>query len=245
VGEVAFSNDNEFLVCTGYTVDSIDGASCAYVAASGVYKELMLQPAQNSNQYGNGLPEALWQTLCLGSSSRRIKASLSNVPWLYETSSQSLLHALSDAAVSTPLDNQGAGWDYVHQTTFYERFHKFRKENETLLIGGRYLRDFFDKANTCCHEPERTAQTLKFVVLSLVGQRIIMSSTGYIRLSPESAQPGDILAILHGCKFPVVLRRHGNCYRVIGECYLHGFMDGEVLDMVKAGKYSVEKFKLC
>ena len=40
---------------------------------------------------------------------------------------------------------------------------------------------------------------------------------------------GDELCILYGCSVPVILRKSGAYYTVIGEAYLHGVMDGEAI----------------
>lgn len=50
-------------------------------------------------------------------------------------------------------------------------------------------------------------------------------------LIPQYASVGDTLCILYGCSVPVVLRKHeGNglgYWQLIGEAYVHGWMDGE------------------
>lgn len=56
-----------------------------------------------------------------------------------------------------------------------------------------------------------------------------LTSTGYFGLAHEATQPGDVIAILIRCSFPVVLYPHGEFYKVVGERYIHGLMDGEVL----------------
>ena len=55
-------------------------------------------------------------------------------------------------------------------------------------------------------------------------------------IGPSGAQVGDFLCVLLGCSVPVVLSpvhridpRYG--YRLVGEAYLHGMMDGEVLNL--------------
>ncbi len=48
-----------------------------------------------------------------------------------------------------------------------------------------------------------------------------------IGLVPRAAKGEDSVWILHGAKVPVVLRRLGRCYRVIGQCYWDGCMYGE------------------
>ena len=46
----------------------------------------------------------------------------------------------------------------------------------------------------------------------------------------------DVVAVLQGYEVPIVLRSVGNgTYRVVGDCYLDGIMDGEALKKVKEG----------
>jgi hypothetical protein len=55
-------------------------------------------------------------------------------------------------------------------------------------------------------------------------------SEGYIGLLPQRVKIGDIIAIFHGCDAPFVLRPAGaeGHFQLVGECYIHGIMEGEV-----------------
>jgi hypothetical protein len=46
---------------------------------------------------------------------------------------------------------------------------------------------------------------------------------------PYGTKIGDIIALIWGSEVPFVLRKSGthDKYQIIGECYVHGFMDGE------------------
>jgi hypothetical protein len=54
-------------------------------------------------------------------------------------------------------------------------------------------------------------------------------------LAPGHARVGDLICILFGCSVPVVLRRGAdgpsNTFTFVGECFVHGMMDGEALHM--------------
>jgi hypothetical protein len=65
-----------------------------------------------------------------------------------------------------------------------------------------------------------------------VGSKIFRTRTGYIGTAPRFVEEGDLICILYGGQTPFVLRREawGN-YRFIGDCYVHGIMDGEALSM--------------
>ncbi|KAE8381523.1 heterokaryon incompatibility protein-domain-containing protein [Aspergillus bertholletiae] len=60
-------------------------------------------------------------------------------------------------------------------------------------------------------------------------------------LCPPGTKQGDFICILYGCSVPVVIRRlssasNQHCFKVIGEAYVHGKMDGEALVDCKSGK---------
>lgn len=60
-------------------------------------------------------------------------------------------------------------------------------------------------------------------------RRMMISSKGYIGLVPAKAREGDHICVLYGCSVPVILRKKGDHYVLIGESYVHGIMDGEAL----------------
>ncbi|KAH8749299.1 heterokaryon incompatibility protein-domain-containing protein [Hyaloscypha sp. PMI_1271] len=58
----------------------------------------------------------------------------------------------------------------------------------------------------------------------------IMTSSGYMGLAPKWTQVDDQVCVLPGCCVPVVLRYAEGCYSLVGECFVLGLMDGEMLD---------------
>ena len=48
-------------------------------------------------------------------------------------------------------------------------------------------------------------------------------------------QPGDVVCLFHGGKYPLLIRPTGEHYRFLGQCYIHGMMDGEAADDLEAG----------
>ena len=60
------------------------------------------------------------------------------------------------------------------------------------------------------------------------GSTFVKTREGYIGLAPRYAQPGDQVCVLLGCNVPMLLRPIANSqYQVVGECYVHGLMNGE------------------
>jgi hypothetical protein len=69
---------------------------------------------------------------------------------------------------------------------------------------------------------------------TLPGRTFIATSQGFIGLAPEEAQPGDWVCVIPGNETPVVLRYQGDKTCIfVGECYLHGIMDGQYLNLAR------------
>ncbi|KAH6871566.1 heterokaryon incompatibility protein-domain-containing protein [Thelonectria olida] len=62
-------------------------------------------------------------------------------------------------------------------------------------------------------------------------RRLVVTEKDYVGLVAETVKPGDRVAILMGSQVPAVLRsvEGSSGWRVIGEAYMHGIMDGEAL----------------
>uniref|UniRef100_A0A0B7KPA6 Heterokaryon incompatibility domain-containing protein n=1 Tax=Bionectria ochroleuca TaxID=29856 RepID=A0A0B7KPA6_BIOOC len=71
-------------------------------------------------------------------------------------------------------------------------------------------------------------------IFRLRSQRFI-TSQGYIGQAPQSVEigrsKGDKVVLIAGCSVPFILRPQADGrYSVLGDCYLHGIMDGEAWD---------------
>ena len=69
-------------------------------------------------------------------------------------------------------------------------------------------------------------------------------STDGLALVPQCVREGDQVFVLLGGQVLYVLRNLGGTYKFVGECYVHGMMDGEVLDMIKTGLVEISEFTI-
>lgn len=78
------------------------------------------------------------------------------------------------------------------------------------------------------------------------GRRLIISEGKQMGAAPEETQKGDMIYILMGCSVPTILRRTArpNEFEFVGECYWHGFMDGEALATRDGDKVTAHELKL-
>jgi hypothetical protein len=66
------------------------------------------------------------------------------------------------------------------------------------------------------------------VLQASVGRKFATTSDQLFVLGPGILMPGDVVCLLQGGKTPFCLRpAAGGCYKLVGECYVHGLMYGE------------------
>lgn len=70
------------------------------------------------------------------------------------------------------------------------------------------------------------------------------TKNGYMVLVFLEAQEGDVVFALRGGSMLYVLRPQGNDYIFIGECYVHGFMDGEALKLLEEGGLTMQEVRI-
>jgi hypothetical protein len=67
---------------------------------------------------------------------------------------------------------------------------------------------------------------------------------GYYVLGPKVMKEGDVVCVLFGGKMPFVLRPWGPYFLLVGECYVHGLMKGEAIDLLEQKDLAEEVFCL-
>jgi hypothetical protein len=72
-------------------------------------------------------------------------------------------------------------------------------------------------------------------VNAMVGRRVVVLGDGWVGLGPAAAREGDVVVVLFGGVVPFVLRPverddGGRCWRLVGECFVPGLMQGEAVE---------------
>lgn len=68
-------------------------------------------------------------------------------------------------------------------------------------------------------------------ILCHLYRRLFVSNLSFLGLGPSDSEIGDEVCLLTGSRVPFVIRRlESGEYRVVGECFVFGIMDNEVLD---------------
>ncbi|KAM5526194.1 heterokaryon incompatibility protein [Fusarium oxysporum f. sp. phaseoli] len=89
-------------------------------------------------------------------------------------------------------------------------------------------------------------QRLEELIRASHDSEMFMTETGYVGFGPRYMKPGDVVCVLFGGGTPYVLRPTATAdeYLFLGSAYIHGIMDGEVIDDWERDKGSNDQGKV-
>ena len=73
----------------------------------------------------------------------------------------------------------------------------------------------------------------------------IAITKGYLVYSSYGMENEDIICILLGCDYPVILRPCGENWKLVGECIIYEVMKGEGLGWLEEVDCLLEEFVIC
>jgi hypothetical protein len=162
--------------------------------------------------YPNAEPkdEVLWRTLLCNQET----GTLREAPAEYRTMVEALLGYFKLTSVSNP-----------EMTTIFSRLSACLSHIQDLTanIGNEGPGILFHQA----------VQFITWMCLACQGRSRCLTQQGYVGQVPEITQPGDVICIIAGAVVPFTLRRKEDGYVLLGQCYLHGVMKGEILNISK------------
>ena len=84
----------------------------------------------------------------------------------------------------------------------------------------------------------------KAFLLHWCGRSFFTTSCGHIGLGPAAIKVGDHISVLAGSQVPFMLRSSGDQFKVVGEAYVHGIMDGTYWERLESEKTKQREFVL-
>jgi hypothetical protein len=76
-------------------------------------------------------------------------------------------------------------------------------------------------------------------------RRFFITEEGLMGMAPPHVLPGDIICVFSGTRVPLLLRKEGTFYILIGEVYVSdGYMEGRAFDEMEQGKWVLQEFEL-
>ncbi|KAF2228474.1 hypothetical protein EV356DRAFT_457751 [Viridothelium virens] len=71
-------------------------------------------------------------------------------------------------------------------------------------------------------------------------RKFAVTEKGYFALVPYESRAGDHFILLKGGQVPYVIRQQGEKWNHIGECYVHGLMEGEAFEEERCEDIDIE-----
>ncbi|KAH6673441.1 heterokaryon incompatibility protein-domain-containing protein [Halenospora varia] len=279
--EGSLSADKKTLHCRGFVFDIITNISAAPAENIPFETDLSLKSPTSSsqtpsakstdlpNRYGSKdlIAAALRRTLIHNHPKQNSPKTILNIYWLeYDT----LRSVPKDSKQLADLHH---GMKTITSSNHWRPFDQFRQTNANFSVLDHTFRSFFPDMRTYMRPmlfwkppdlwpyPEDEyypdslgdddAYDMKLCELSLHGRRLFTTKTGWLGMAPEMAKAGDVVAILCGCNFPVVLRKSDHedgkeeTWKVVGECFIDGVMEGQLMDAAEKGEYAIGDVVLC
>lgn len=90
--------------------------------------------------------------------------------------------------------------------------------------------DTDDMVSVLTQHFENSKDAMDYLTDELEGWRFCVTQTGYMGLVSGEAEAGDVIMAVYGARVPFIFRtvQETKTYRLVGECYLHGVMTGEL-----------------
>ncbi|SCO76815.1 related to heterokaryon incompatibility protein het-6 [Fusarium oxysporum] len=177
---------------------------------------------------GQSITEAFWRTIIGDREMLKPRPAASSAGEVFQV----LVELLKmDWTLFENLD-----WDFtrVAQGNFSQIIDIFAQmDNEQIeMISG-----LFSSVQTLGDAHLRGTRFVKDVVACAGGRRWGVTDSGHVGFVPPRSMPDDLVCLVYGTQTPYILRRNvgqgssdsEGTYTLVGECYMHGMMDGEAL----------------
>lgn len=261
--QVRFYNDNEnrVLVCKGLLIGAVDSVSTSFQDPKNVNNASL--PPSASKQFGtrncsnayldeHGLREALWRTVV---GNRNLTGGEAPDEYALLLSPQSLTNADMLAWIKPNAGFYVAGRPLIS----YFEAHSYETVFNRCLVALRSLFKHLEsglwkmwarvRLGTAQNMPVKRQLSIFEEAVTRVtrfawSRRLMTTQTGYLGFAPEEARPGDVVAVLFGCSFPVLLRPKGNEYTLVKPCFVYGLMAGEAVAKYHKGAIESQEFEI-
>jgi len=244
--EASFSNGDLHLTCRGFVIDRISGLTARGDGYFSWLKDSIVQPDRGNTIYGDAAAtaKALYCALVADRVGNGQRASNRHAAIL----------SLPSTFRSAKPQFGRLGWNWLaSQEDYYFRWELWRSANDGFRLGNRRLGSYFRNripngaseydyidVYTCF---DRTCQSRRFMT----------TSNGYLGWAPDNiygsdedqTRKGDLISVIFGCSTPIVIRPHGKLFKVVGEAYVQGLMDGEAMRFLESGDFQVQDFTFC
>ena len=122
------------------------------------------------------------------------------------------------------MDRYMKEWEFLHPAPV-----EFGAMCRVLLGQGSVPADFMPGARLSARKMSYRAPFMQAMLNSVSGRSFFDTESGLMGLGPLCCQPGDVVALVLGCRSCLVLRPVGYEFQLVGDAYVHGVMEGQLM----------------
>lgn len=241
--EVGFSTDGRVLTLRGVVVDTIKSVSVEIPAESFSDVNFAADGGQQRHAAAAWLLFQPWREFC--GFGGRLDSRIEYRP------------AVEDGAIRTVgRANASALWAYMETVSgmlFMSRREAHKDADTRAAHMAAYLAGAFpesmradDDATISELAKKGDAEWFTESVYTFA-HRMCFTTTerrGLYVLAQTAVKEGDVLCVLFGGTTPYILRRRGSTWLLVGECFAHGMMYGEGIEMLERGEVQEMSFDI-
>ncbi|KAI9147596.1 Heterokaryon incompatibility protein [Paramyrothecium foliicola] len=213
----------KILSCRGFKFDSFDGFGARWSKAWSA--ETVENSSGTENPYGDieAVRNAIWRTM---TADRDMNG---------EPTTDDYRNILATPALAAGAWRESDALRELISSTVFKYCQMILDGNAALQVCGQELKDFFcgsEGDSPDAIDSLRLRHAYMRVDRVANHRRFFTTSKGYLGMALETTEKSDGIYILEGCTVPVVLRDlgDGQHFEFVGECYVHGIMNGEALE---------------
>jgi hypothetical protein len=241
----------------GFCLDIIDGLGVK-LSSCGDFSKAIIQPRLQRSSYGTDEDtyHAIWKTSVARRTLELAEKDLlmpNAFAGLFARQCCYLEGFYQENNIPSSPSNPGAVKVESFNPHESRAFHHWYFQNRSMSIGGKTLQSWaetFDcgpNGNRGIVQPTQHELWIMFegsFMLSNYDRKIVTTEKGYFGMAPEQTRRGDVMCILLGGRLPVILRPVDQHWEFMGECYIHGVMNGEAMGDLENGLYKLQSFEL-
>ncbi|KAH6672179.1 heterokaryon incompatibility protein-domain-containing protein [Halenospora varia] len=236
-----FPENNSVFEIRGQVFDTADGLATMAIDQPGQ----VVQSSRTINAYGSisKMRDAIWRSLfCNIQKARTLDPLPSKWGYCFST-------LWSNGSPVTP------SWLLPQQA---DTISSWLKQNHIFTIAGQSL-SFWAEGSSEVRKQNFLSRMLgskdsksvnegdkdffRELAENVSSKRLIITARGYIGMVHPWTEKGNVIAVIPGFKMTVVLRPYGDMWKLVGEAYVHGIMDGEALENID--QRQMTDFLLC
>jgi Heterokaryon incompatibility protein (HET) len=237
--------EDKVLVCEGICVDILDGLDHSISRTSGNARGCHTDNA--TSIYGNDEAtfSAIWRSLICDAGYRSPGSLKPSPKVMGRVFAQKCIKWEHDFGVKGHPQRQSE--NEIHPVIV--NFALWYQQNRLMHVAGRSIREWamgnFEPGQDDDTDKKLGYYFEQWMKKWIQKRNFIRTATGYIGLAPELSSRGDKVCVLFGCSTPVILRPLADgYYQFIGECYIHGIMDGEAIEAFEREELVKQEFAL-